>query len=322
MQSANPLVSIVIPTHNRKVMVSRLLRSVLSNTYKNLEIIVVDDSSSDGTYEFVKDKFKTNKNFKLIRNKKNLFTAGSRNVGTRASRGDYIFFIDDDNVLEKKSISSLVNVISSDSSIGEVGPVNYNFNKKNMILWYITYRNMLTTKTYQPRTLKSFSKKNYWESVDIPNAFMVRTTLVKKNKIFFREKFGIMYEESDVAYRIRNLGYKVVVVKEAKIYHDIESSEKGIKSKDYMYHFMLDKRRPFVFARNRVIFHSLYSNKLQNIAILFFWIWFFAGYYSYKFIFYNGYGKFNIFQKLSAAGSYINGTFNGIAYVTFKIYKI
>ena len=75
--------------------------------------------------------------------------------------------------------------------------------------------------------------------------------------------YGIMYEESDFAYRIRNLGYKVMVVKGAKIYHDIEISEKGEKRKDYMSHFMEDKRRLFVFGRNRLIFHSIYSNRFQ-----------------------------------------------------------
>lgn len=321
MQKNNPLVSVVIPTHNRKVMVLRLLKSVISSSYKNIEIIVIDDASSDNTLEFLEKSFKY-KNFKIIRNKKNLFTAGSRNVGTKISKGDCIFFIDDDNVLDKHTIASLVKVLFSDDDIGEVGPVNYNFNKKNKILWFITYRNMFTTKTVQPRVLKRFSRKTTWETVDIPNAFMVKAKLIKEHKIFFREKFGIMYEESDVAYRIRNLGYKVMTVKAAKIYHDIEVLGIGKKSKDYMYHFMEDKRRPFVFARNRIIFHSLYSNRIQNLVILSFWVWFFVIYYSYKFIFYKGYGKFNIFKKLTAVFSYIRGTLDGIAFVLFKTYKV
>ena len=49
-----PLVSVVIPTHDRKEMLVRLIKSIKKSTYKNLEINVVDDASSDGTYEYIK----------------------------------------------------------------------------------------------------------------------------------------------------------------------------------------------------------------------------------------------------------------------------
>ncbi len=307
-----PLVSIVIPTHNRKKMLGRLLKSIFKSTYKNLEVIVIDDASSDGTYEFVKEKFKRAKIFK---NKKNLFTAGSRNVGLKVSKGKYIFFIDDDNYLDKNSIKFLVAEMEKDDLIGEIGPVNYNFNKKNKILWFFTKRNMLTTKTYQPRNISMMGRKNTWETADIPNAFMVRADVIKKNKITFKEEFGIMYEESDFAYRIRNLGFKIVVVKNAKIFHDIEFTEKGKKAKDYMYHFMTDKRRPFVFARNRIIFHSLYSSRLEFLFILLFWNWFFAGYYIYKILFYSGIGNFSITKRLYLAIYYFWGCVAGVRYI-------
>lgn len=309
----NPLVSVVIPTHNRREMAKRLLKSVFSSTYKNLEIIVVDDASSDNTNEFLKKSFSKNTSLKIIKNKKNLYTAGSRNVGLKQAKGDLIFFIDDDNVLDKNTILILVDAFKLSDKLGEAGPVNYNFNKKNKVLWFLTKRNMFTTKTYQPRNLVEVKNKKIWDTADIPNAFMVRGDLVKKKNIKFNENFGIMYEESDVAYRIRNLGFSVKTVKDAKIYHDIEVSEKNKKSKDYMYHFMVDKRRPFVFARNRIIFHSLYSNKFEFLSILLFWNWFFAVYYMCKIMFYNGIGEFSIFKRIGLSLSYLLGVFNGIS---------
>lgn len=305
----NPLVSIVIPTHNRKKMLVRLIDSIFDNTYKNIEIIVIDDASSDGTFEYVKNTFKK---VKIFRNKKNLFTAGSRNEGFRKCKGQFVFFIDDDNELDKYTISMMLKVLMSDSSVGEVGPVNYNFNNKKKVLWFLTKRNMWTTKTNQPRNLNLVKGKDYWETADVPNAFMVRGDIVRKNKIYFRENFGIMYEESDIAYRIRNLGYKIIVSRGAKIYHDIEVSEKGKKKKDYMYHFMEDKRRPFVFARNRIIFHSLYSSKLQLLGIILFWSWFFAAYYIYRILFYNGVGKYSILKRFNLAFAYLSGCLVGI----------
>jgi GT2 family glycosyltransferase len=306
------LVSLVIPTHNRKQMLERLIESILGNTYKNIEIIIIDDASSDGTFEYIKKKFKT---VKIFRNTKNLFTAGSRNVGFKKAKGEFVFFVDDDNELDKNIISSLAEVLVSDDSVGEVGPINYSFNNKKKILWARTKRNMWTSKTNQSRSLTEFENEKLWETADIPNAFMVRTSIVSQNKIFFREKYGIMYEESDYAYRIRNKGFKILVAKDAKIYHDIENKLKGNKNKDYMFHFMEDKRRFYVFARNRIIFHSIFSNKLQFSSVILFGIWIFAFYYSYKILFYKGIGKFSILHRAGLIFSYFNGTFEGLRFV-------
>ena len=65
MNKETPLVSIVIPTHNRKKSVERLIKSVINSTYKNIEIIVVDDFSSDGSNKYLSNRFKNKKNIKI-----------------------------------------------------------------------------------------------------------------------------------------------------------------------------------------------------------------------------------------------------------------
>ena len=315
---SQPLVSIVIPTHNRKTMLLRLLKSIFSSTYKNLEIIIVDDASHDGTSEFIRSKYSKNTKLKIIRNRSNLFAAGSRNVGFKKCRGEYIFFIDDDNVVDKNLISRLVKEFLKDPTIGELGPVNYSFLNKKKILWARTRRNMFTSKTNQSRDLKSFEKLKNWETDDVPNAYIVKKSVVKKFNIFFRKEYGIMYEESDYAYRIRKAGYQIRVVRDAKIYHDIENRTPDGRIKGYMWHFMEDKRRPFVFARNRIIFHSIFSTKLEFISIITLWVWLFAIYYIYEILFYTGVGKFSLANKISLAFAYLRGTFNGIYLIISK----
>ncbi|HMS22643.1 MAG TPA: glycosyltransferase family 2 protein [Candidatus Levybacteria bacterium] len=302
-----PLVSIVIPTHNRKKSVVRLIHSILQSTYKELEIIVVDDFSVDGTVEYIRSKI-SNKNIKVVRNNKNLFTAGTRNVGQKLSHGEYILFIDDDNVIDRKMIEKMVEIFVIDKKIGEVGPINYSYKKKSKVFWAGTYRNMFTTKTYH---LNKIQRKKYWDTPDVPNAFMVRGEVVKRHKIYFDSLYGIMYEESDYAYRIRQEGYGVVVCRDAKIYHDIESYTNNGKTKDYMYHFMSDVRRPYVFARNRIIFHKRFSRKVELVGILMFWVWFFNLYYNYKYLFYNGVGTFTFSQRVKLALSCTKGTIAG-----------
>jgi GT2 family glycosyltransferase len=307
----NPLVSTITPTYNRKKLAERAVRSILKSSYNNIEVIVVDDASPDNTIDYLKKKFANNNKVKIFRNKKNLFAAGTKNEGQKRAKGDFFLFVDDDNVLDPKMIENLVQVFKENPEIGELGPVNYNYNKKTSILMSRSTRNMWTTKTLHLRKLTPFKGMKYWPTDDVPNSFMVRSEIVKKNKIKFRSQFGIMYEESDYAYRIKKAGYQIRIVRNAKVYHDIEDSSIGQK-KDYLYHFMEDKRRPYVFARNRIIFHKLYSNNLQFVIIMLFWIWSFTAYYMYKFIFYKGYGRFSLLNKISTAWAYMRGTFNGV----------
>lgn len=303
-----PLVSIVIPTHNRKEMLVRLLKSVLESTFQNIEIIIVDDASTDGTSGLVKKFFSKNALIKLIRNQKNLFVSESRNVGMKVAKGKYIFFVDDDNVLDKNAISRLVEAFETNNSIGELGLVNYSFSNKNKILWLYTSRNMSTTKTYLPNDITAFNNKMQWDTVDVPNAFIIRADILKRNAISFCGFFGIMYEESDLAYRIREQGYTIKVIRDAKIYHDVDG---------FMSHFINNTKRVYVFARNRIIFHSLYSTQLQFIGIAIFWIWAFAAFYIFNIISYNG-TDVSVSQKLRLIFSYLKGNFDGLAFVIRK----
>lgn len=302
---AQPLVSIIIPTHNRKDMVIRLLKSVIAGSYKTIEIIVVDDASTDGTSEEIKKIFSTNKSIRIIRNSSNKYAAGSRNVGTKSAKGKYLFYVDDDNVLDKHAISELVSIFEQDEMIGELGLVNLSFHDKKSVLWLRTIRDMWTTKTHLPTDIHEYSKTSMWDSVDVPNAFIVRADVVRKHGISFCEKFGIMYEESDVAYRIRAAGYTIKVVRDAIIYHDVGN---------YMDHFMEDARLPYVFARNRIIFHSIYSTKLQLLSILLVWIWAFMFFYWYKVVSYDG-RRFSIRQKARLMVQYLKGNIAGLLFV-------
>ena len=90
-----PLVSVIIPTHNRIKLLIRAIHSVYSQTYKNLEIIVIDDFSSDSTPDVLPQMFPQ---ITYIRNTSSLGNAETRNVGIRSSRGEYVAFLDDDDI--------------------------------------------------------------------------------------------------------------------------------------------------------------------------------------------------------------------------------
>lgn len=96
-----PLVSVVIPTFKRPIYLKRAIESVLSQTYSNIEIIVVDDNDSDTIFrketEEVMKYYLKNEKVKYIKHKYNKNGSAARNTGNKNSNGKYITFLDDDD---------------------------------------------------------------------------------------------------------------------------------------------------------------------------------------------------------------------------------
>lgn len=94
----NPLVSVVLPTHNRAEFIGCAIKSVLCQTEKNIELIVVDDASTDETPAVLNQFSRIDSRIKILRNSKPLGGGGARNVGIAASTGTWVAFLDDDDV--------------------------------------------------------------------------------------------------------------------------------------------------------------------------------------------------------------------------------
>lgn len=115
MKDNNPLVSIIIPTHNRRDLIIETLNSVVEQTYRNIELIIVDDHSNDNSEELIQQYIQKHENVNIEYLKSPRFGGcAARNVGFAVSHGQYIQFFDDDdlmesNHIEKKMISLIKN---------------------------------------------------------------------------------------------------------------------------------------------------------------------------------------------------------------------
>ncbi len=101
------LISVVIPTYNRSVLLKRAIDSLLSQAYKNIEIIVVDDASSDDTESVVRNYLLQCDNIRYYRNEENKGANYSRNYGALMSNGEYLSFFDSDNVRNENGLMDL-----------------------------------------------------------------------------------------------------------------------------------------------------------------------------------------------------------------------
>ncbi len=92
-----PLVSVYVPTYNRIELLKRALTSVLSQSYQNIEVIIVDDKSSDGTQEFLTGMAKQDNRVKPILKEQNSGACISRNLAIESAEGEFITGLDDDD---------------------------------------------------------------------------------------------------------------------------------------------------------------------------------------------------------------------------------
>lgn len=109
------LVSIIIPTYNRSDTILRSINSVIYQTYTNIEIIVVDDASTDDDTHKVITSINDSR-LHFIRNKKNLGVAESRNIGAMASQGKYIAFNDSDDIWQEDKLEKQIKVFNKNSN--------------------------------------------------------------------------------------------------------------------------------------------------------------------------------------------------------------
>ncbi len=96
-QKEDILISFIIPTYKRKKELNQCLQSIFEQTYKNYEIIIVDDNSPDETDKFIKKNYSKNKNLKYYKNEQNQGPNYNRKFGFKKASGKYIIFCDDDD---------------------------------------------------------------------------------------------------------------------------------------------------------------------------------------------------------------------------------
>ena len=263
-------ISVIIPTYNRAEMVSRCVASVLAADTAGcaVEIIVVDDCSPDCTARRIERDF--GGAVRCLRNGKNSFQAVSRNNGAATAAGEYLFFLDDDNIVHRDVFAELLKVFRSHPEAGLVAPMAIHMRPgKNNVIWSLgSDFNRWTSqpKDYCPNLPVAElpeSPASYPTSY-YPNGFMV------PRKVFdavggFDEKYVQIFEESDFGWKIGEAGYEEIVLTTARTEHHgflepgcvSELRQLGIE-KPY---------RTYCFARNRLRFARKHFSFLQILSV-------------------------------------------------------
>ena len=231
-----PLVSAVIVNYNGKSTLGNAIKSIEGQSYTNTEIIIVDNNSEDGSMDYVK---KNHKGVKLVLNKRNLGYCGI-NEGLKMCRGKYVFFTNNDISLDRKCIEALVKTLESDQSAGIASPkvVNF-FNKK-----------MQSCGTWVSRSFYNghFScSKDFRKEIPYNGIALIRKGIVDEFGYLFDGDYFIYAEDLDLGLRIRLLGYNVIHVPDALLYH--MHSLTMARAKQYKLTYLMERNLLSTFVK-------------------------------------------------------------------------
>ncbi len=199
------LVSVIMPYYKKKAFIKKSLESVLSQKYKNLEIIIIYDDSELEDLKYIKKLIYKKPKIKLIINKKNFGVSYSRNLGIKHAKGEYIAFLDCDDYWHKSKIISQLNFMKKNQC--EFSFTSYSIiDEKNNIVgkWYakkkLTYRDLRFTCDIGLSSV--LLKKNILKSVQFPKLktkedYALWLILIKKNiKMLGMKEFLTFWRDS------------------------------------------------------------------------------------------------------------------------------
>jgi GT2 family glycosyltransferase len=211
------MVSIVILTWNRKDDLLKTLKEVKGSTYADIEIIVVDNNSEDGTLEAIRERF-ANVNF--IRLEKNIGIAGY-NAGMKRAKGEYIVLLDSDSFPDKSAIERMVSLFESDKKIGAVA--------------FDVHNTVVSSQWSVVSNLIDFDLQKAGDVYGYNGAGVgIRKECLEKAGYLF-EPYFLYFNEQDHAFRILQAGYKIKFHPGIIAYHKTSTTSRVSSSAPYFY---------------------------------------------------------------------------------------
>lgn len=248
-----PKVSVIVVTYNNLDLTKACLASLdeFSN-YTPLEIIVVDNASSDGSREFLNEWIAATPNRQLILNEENKGFAAANNQGLAIASGEYLVLLNNDTYVTPGWARTLLNHLRRDNSIGLIGPVTNNIGNEAKI--NIAYKGM----DEMLHASASYTRRHIGKTLPLRTAaffcvMMPRDVYQRVGQL--DEAFGRgFFEDDDYCRRVEQLGLRIVCAEDVFIHHYLSASFKKMKSQE----------RQALFEQNKVVYEAKWGKWIPH----------------------------------------------------------
>jgi len=264
--SENPLVSVIVLNYNAGKLLLNCIESIKKSAYKNLEIIVVDNISTDKSQKICKEKYP---DIKLIQNDENFGYCEGNNIGIREAEGDYIIILNPDTIVESNWIEEL---ISAYNKFGEglYQPKHLSLNEKTV---YMSAGNMLNIFGFgyaREKGNKDENQFNKIEEISYASGTCLFTSSNVLKKVGLFDPFIFLYHDDlDLGWRASQLGIKSYYVPTSIIYHAESYSLKWNAEKFYW----LERNRKYCILTHYS--KQTYSKIFPKLLVVDFFVWIF-----------------------------------------------
>ena len=262
--SENPLVSVIVLNYNAGELLLNCIESIKKSAYKNLEIIVVDNISTDKSQKICKEKYP---DIKLIQNDENFGYCEGNNIGIREAEGDYIIILNPDTIVESNWIEAL---ISAYNKFGEglYQPKHLSLNEKTV---YMSAGNMLNIFGFgyaREKGNKDENQFNKIEEIGYASGTCLFTSSAVLKKVGLFDPFIFLYHDDlDLGWRASQLGIKSYYVPTSLIYHAESYSLKWSAEKFYW----LERNRKYCILTHYS--KQTYSKIFPTLLAVDFFVW-------------------------------------------------
>ena len=166
-------VSVIVPVYNAKDYIIRCIDSILEQTFKDIELILIDDGSTDGS-ELICDRYKSNNTVKVI-HQENRGVSSARNRGLEVATGTYVAFVDSDDYLEKNMLQQMLGGLASSDL------VMCGYYKENKRYQGVTERKIVNKVDAMMNVMQNDGFKGFlWNK-------LFKRSIIEKNKLMFSD---------------------------------------------------------------------------------------------------------------------------------------
>ena len=264
--SENPLVSVIVLNYNAGELLLNCIESIKKSAYKNLEIIVVDNISTDKSQKICKEKYP---DIKLIQNDENFGYCEGNNIGIRKARGDFIMILNPDTIVEPNCIREL---IFAHEKLGEglYQPKILSLNEKQVLQSTGNMIHVFGFGFAKDKGRKDEEVGEEIKKIGYASGTCLFTSKSVLEKVGLLDSFLFLYHDDlDLGWRASQIGINSYYVPKSKIYH-VESYSLKWSAKKF---YWLERNRKYCLLTHYS--KDTYAKIHSSLCLVDFFVWFF-----------------------------------------------